>query len=73
MKRLFHNNGYVYVILREIPHHNFMKKDGSINAEVFNAWKAYLGADKVLKNQTHFVFCETVQDAVWESVVAEKC
>jgi hypothetical protein len=66
MKELFFNGGEVYLIIRRIPIHNFTKRDGSVIPEIFNGWKQYLGADKVLKTQTHFLFCETVEEPVWE-------
>jgi hypothetical protein len=32
------------------------------------AVRDFLGADHVLKDQTHFLFCETIQDVEWEEV-----
>ena len=72
MKELFYNNGDFFLIIRRIPIHNFMRKDGSIIPEIFNGWKQWLGADKVLKTQTHFLFCESVKDIEWEEVY-ENC
>jgi hypothetical protein len=69
MKELFFNNGKAYVILRKIAHHNVTGKDGNIKAELFNAWKEYLGADHVLRTSTEFLYCETVPDLEWEDVV----
>jgi hypothetical protein len=48
-----------------------MRKDGSIVAEAFNGWKEHLGADHVLKNSTHFLFCQSVMDV--EFTVLEDC
>ena len=67
-RQIFRNGDDVYIILREIAIHNLSNKDGSIRSELFNAWKDYLGADKVLKNSTHFLYCETIQEAEWEEV-----
>jgi len=36
--------------------------------KVFRDW---LKADHVLRTQTHFLFCETIQDVEWEDVVEE--
>ncbi len=68
MKRLFKNGDDLYLIIRELPIYKLTDKDGNIKNELFNAWKEYLGADKVLKNQTHFMFCETVQELQCEPI-----
>jgi len=73
MKELFYNGGEVYVILRRIPQHNILDKNGRVIPQAFNAWKGWLGADKVLKTQTHFLFCETVQSVEWEELVTQTC
>ena len=67
-RQIFRNGDDVYIILREIAIHNVSRKDGSVIAELFNAWKEHLKADKVLKNATHFLYCETIQDAVYEDI-----
>ena len=68
IEELFRNGDELYKIIRRIPVHNFVeKKSGSIIPEVFNLWKEHLGADKVLKQNETFIFCETVPDAVIES------
>ena len=67
-KKPYEHNGNLYLIIREMPLHNFTRKDGSIIPEVFNGWKEYLGAEHVLKTKTHFLFCEKVQDVEWEDV-----
>jgi len=68
MKELFFNNGKAYLVLRRIPLHNFTTKDGGILADAFNGWKAWLGAEHVLKTSTHFIFCLVVPDVEWEEV-----
>jgi len=70
MKELYRHNDKLYVILRRLPHHSFTKKNGDIVLEVVGMWKDYLGADHVLKDQTHFIFCETVPDIEWEDLPA---
>lgn len=68
IEELFRNGDELYRIIRRIPVHNFAeKKSGSIIPEVFNLWKEHLGADKVLKQNETFIFCETVPVAVIES------
>jgi hypothetical protein len=71
LKTLYHYGDKLYEIARQIPLHNFYRKDGSMMSEYFNAWKAHLGADHVLKTQTHFIFCKTVEDA--EIISEENC
>ena len=70
-RQLFRNGDDLYIIIREIAIHNLSNKDGSVKAELFNAWKEHLRADKVLKNSTHFLFCETVQEPEWEEIPVE--
>jgi hypothetical protein len=68
MKRLYQNGDKFYVIIREIPLHNLMRKDGSVIAELFNGWKEHLMANHVLKNSTHFLFCQAVDDISFTEV-----
>jgi hypothetical protein len=32
--------------------------------ELVQAWRDYLGCDHVLRSQTHFLFCETIEEAI---------
>jgi hypothetical protein len=70
MKRLYFYNDNVYVILRAIPVSNFYKKE-ELNREFLNGWKEYLGADHILKTDTHFLFCEIIQEPEWDEVTNE--
>jgi hypothetical protein len=70
IKEIFFNNGKAYVILRSLPQHNVTRKDGTIDAELFNAWKTYLGADHVLRTSEDFLYCETIPDVEWEDILA---
>ena len=65
-KNLYRNGEDLYIILREIEISRLLDKSGQFRSDAFNALKDYLGADKVLKNQTHFLFCETIQEAIIE-------
>ena len=71
MREIFYNNDKAYIVLRKLPHHNLMDKQGRVNSELFNAWKEWLRADHVLKTQTHFLYCETIPDVEWEEVAEE--
>ena len=72
MKELFFNNDKAYIILRRIPLHVVTNKKGEIVSQAFNGWKDHLGADHVLKTATHFLYCETIQDAEWEEEKTEE-
>lgn len=72
MKELFFHNGKAYVVLRRLPYHSVSDRKGNIIPEVFNGWKEYLGADHVLKNSTHFIYCETVPDIDFEEIIEEE-
>ena len=61
--KLLKYNGNFYRLVRQMPLHQFTRKDGSIMGEKYTAWKEWLKADHVFKTQSHFLFCETVQDA----------
>ncbi len=53
-----------YVIKREMPTHRFgVKGSNRLNMELCQAYRDYLGCDHVLRTQTHFLFCETIEDA----------
>jgi hypothetical protein len=69
LKRLFKNGDDLYVVIREFPIGYMTYKDGTVKNDLFNLWKEHLGADKVLKNQTHFVFCETVTEPEWSPII----
>ena len=71
MKELFFNGDKAYIILRKISHHNVTDRGGNIESEKFNAWKEYLGADHVLKNSTHFLYCVTIPDVEFEEIIEE--
>jgi hypothetical protein len=67
-QQLYRNGEDLYLILREVEISRLLDKAGQIRGDAFNALKDYLGSDKVLKNQSHFLFCETVQEANWEDI-----
>jgi hypothetical protein len=71
MKEIYFHNGKAYIILRRVSAHNVSDRQGNIISELFNAWKEHLGADHVLKNSTHFMYCETIPDIEWEEVTED--
>ena len=57
-------NDQAYVVKRETPIHMFVKKkENTINMELLQSYRDYLGCDHVLRSQTHFLMCETVAEA----------
>lgn len=65
------HNGTMFQIIRKMPHHQFLRKDGTIIAEKYNAWKFWLEADHVFKTKTDFLFCETVPDLEYEMIAQD--
>lgn len=64
MNKLFNHNGKSYLIRREIPISYFTNKEGHIDIELVKDWRDYLhNVDHVLRNETHYLFAETIQDA----------
>ena len=60
----FRYNDKCYIIHRDIPLHNFTNKEGVVNLELVKMCKDYFfHVDHVLRNDTHFLFVETIQDA----------
>jgi hypothetical protein len=57
-----HNDKY-YTIHRDIPLHNFTNKEGVIDLELVRECRDYFPfVDHVLRNETHFLFAQTVQE-----------
>ena len=58
-----HNDKY-YIIHRSIVIALFTDKDGKIDLDGVKIWRDGLErVDHVLRNETHFLFVETIQDA----------
>ena len=58
-----HNDKY-YIIHRSIAIALFTDKDGKIDLDGVKIWRDGLErVDHVLRNETHFLFVETIQDA----------
>ena len=58
-----------FVVKRQMPVHRFeVKGSNRLNMELCQAYRDYLGCDHVLRTKTHFLFCETIEDAKldWE-------
>lgn len=63
--QVYQHNDAKYIILDQRPIHVFAKTmDDEPNMEMVQVYMKWRGADHVLRTQTHFLFCETIQDAV---------
>ena len=57
-------NDNAYIVKREVPTHVFaVKGQSKLNMELLQAYRDYLGCDHVLRSQTHFLMCETIEEA----------
>ena len=61
--KLIKHNDTWYKQLRYIKEATVRKKTGEISMEALAAWRDYCGADHVLRDQTGFILCETIEDA----------
>jgi|TARA_R110001632_G_scaffold157546_2_gene275846 hypothetical protein len=62
---LKHLNNNTYIIKREVATHNFsIEGKNGLNMELVQEFMRWLECDHVLRTQTHFLFCETIADAV---------
>ena len=62
--KLLKPNDVWYKLIKYLPEHNVTNKGGIVNMEMLAAWRDYVGADHVLRDQMGFMLCETVTDAV---------
>jgi hypothetical protein len=67
-----HNNKY-YIIHRQIKIDDFTDKEGKVNLDLVKEGRDNIfKVDHVLRNETHFLFAETIQDAeIIEEMVEE--
>lgn len=61
MKQMYYHNNEPYVLKRTIPLHNFTH-NGVVKMELVKAWRDWLDCNHVLRNQTHFLFVEIVEE-----------
>jgi hypothetical protein len=67
MRQIYRHGDGAYVILDQKPISHFAKKlDAEPNMEYVQMYMQWRGADHVLRSNTHFMFCETIQDAQYE-------
>ena len=53
-----------YVVKAEVAIDKFsVKESNHLNMELVQAYRDWVGCDHVLRSQTHFLFCETIEEA----------
>tara|TARA_R110000796_G_scaffold109556_2_gene220973 strand:+ start:48 stop:281 length:234 start_codon:yes stop_codon:yes gene_type:complete len=73
MMPLYKHGDRLFQIKREIPLHNFQRKGTNhLDMEYVKAWRDWLGAEHVLRTQTHFLFVMRVDDVEFEEVINEE-
>jgi hypothetical protein len=64
MKQLYQHNDKFYIIHKKISISSFTHKNGKIELDmVKECMETLYKVDHVLRNETHFMFVETIQDA----------
>ena len=57
-------NDQAYVVKQEVPVNRFeIKGLNKLNMDLVQAYRDWMGCDHVLRSQTHFMFCETIEEA----------
>lgn len=67
MKELFFYNDNAYLVIRKLRTSYFYKKE-ELNRELLNTWKDYLGAEHILKTDTHFLMVESLKEPEWTEI-----
>jgi hypothetical protein len=62
MNDIMSHNGKLYQVKRRVAEHNFTFKD-KLELKAVEMYMKHIGCDHVLRDQTHFIFVETVQEA----------
>lgn len=63
------HGGRAFVILKRVWEGKFSPKLGNEpNMEHIQMYKDWVGADHVLRDQTHYLFCETIPDVEFEEI-----
>jgi hypothetical protein len=69
MKQLYKHDDKAYLILRRVGEWRFQRKlDEPVDMERVKMFRDWVGADHVLRDQTHFMFCETIPDIEFEEL-----
>ena len=68
MKQLYLHGGNAYLVLKRTLEQHFHDKQNNPQLEYVQMYMDWLGADHVLRDQTHYIFCETIQDVEFEEI-----
>ena len=69
MKQLYRHGETMYILLDTKPIHFFCKQiEDEPDMEKVQVYMKWRKSDHVLKSNTHFLFCETIEDAEFELV-----
>jgi len=68
MKQLYIRGDRAYLILRRVLASHFRIEENPENMEWVKMYRDWCGADHVLRDQTHFMFCETIEDVEFEEI-----
>ena len=60
---IIYKGGNAYKIVNEIPIHNFLNSDNTINQKVLGLYVNELGCNHVLQRENMFLICETIEEA----------
>ena len=71
MKELKIHNNKAYLILEKFVISKF-EQENILNMDKVKAVRDWLGSDHVLREQHHFLFCETIQDVEFENIIDDK-
>lgn len=64
MRSVYRHGDSAYVVLEQQPISHFAPRlNEQPNMEYVQMYMQWRGADHVLRTDTHFMFCETIQDA----------
>ena len=70
IRPIYKHNGESYIILDRVLTHHFAKTfQDQPDLEYVNLHMKWRGADHVLRTQTHFLFCETIEDVEYEEII----
>jgi hypothetical protein len=69
MRPVYRHGDAAYIIVKQTPIQHFAKLIGEEpNMEYVQLYMQSLGCDHVLRNETHFMFCETIPDVDFEVI-----
>ncbi len=64
MKSIYKHGDAAYIVLKQKPISHFARKIGEQpDMEYVKLYMEWVQADHVLRSETHFMFCETIQEA----------